>query len=189
MAASDFGRTGSVPRWMSGSFRLRSLINPFQGEREIEDFGALQELAAESEPTLAPMRRKKSRPNMIAWFTNSMNLSCVSFFQAKTTCECVSHDSLWRGRHGHVIGPICCPDLPTLDQRSDLRSQTVDIQQGEEVGINHRSARDRRVRVRTSSGRAGRAPPGAYFAFDANKRRHTSFASVDVVPEIADTAP
>jgi peptide chain release factor 2 len=25
--------------------------------------------------------------------------------------------------------------------------------------------------------------------FDANKRRHTSFASVDVVPEIADTAP
>ncbi len=25
--------------------------------------------------------------------------------------------------------------------------------------------------------------------FDANKRRHTSFASVDVVPEIADSAP
>src|SRR4029450_9896017 len=25
--------------------------------------------------------------------------------------------------------------------------------------------------------------------FDANKRRHTSFASVDIVPEIADSAP
>jgi len=36
--------------------------------------------------------------------------------------------------------------------------------------------------------RARRAPPCAYLAFDANKRRHTSFASVDVVPEIADTA-
>ena len=75
-------------------------------------------------------------------------------------------------------------------ERSGFKSQTVDIQQGEEVGIKSVTllvtGEYGYGHLQTERGvhRLVRISP-----FDANKRRHTSFASVDVVPEIADTAP
>jgi len=75
-------------------------------------------------------------------------------------------------------------------ERSGFKSQTVDIQQGEEVGIKSVTllvtGEYAYGHLQTERGvhRLVRISP-----FDANKRRHTSFASVDVVPEIADTAP
>ncbi len=75
-------------------------------------------------------------------------------------------------------------------ERSGFKSQTVDIQQGEEVGIKSAtllvSGEYAYGHLQAERGvhRLVRISP-----FDANKRRHTSFASVDVVPEIADTAP
>src|SRR6516162_2058212 len=75
-------------------------------------------------------------------------------------------------------------------ERSGFKSETVDIQQGEEVGIKSVTmlvtGEYGYGHLQTERGvhRLVRISP-----FDANKRRHTSFASVDVVPEIADTAP
>jgi peptide chain release factor 2 len=75
-------------------------------------------------------------------------------------------------------------------ERSGFESQTVDIQQGEEVGLKSVtllvSGEYAYGHLQTERGvhRLVRISP-----FDANKRRHTSFASVDVVPEIADTTP
>ena len=75
-------------------------------------------------------------------------------------------------------------------ERSGFKSQTVDIQQGEEVGIKSVTllvtGEYAYGHLQTERGvhRLVRISP-----FDANKRRHTSFASVDVVPEIADSAP
>jgi peptide chain release factor 2 len=75
-------------------------------------------------------------------------------------------------------------------ERSGFKSQTVDIQTGEEVGIKsvtlQVSGEYAYGHLQTERGvhRLVRISP-----FDANKRRHTSFASVDVVPEIADTTP
>src|SRR5438067_13662188 len=75
-------------------------------------------------------------------------------------------------------------------ERSELTSQTVDIQQGEEVGIKSVTllvtGEYAYGYLQTERGvhRLVRISP-----FDSNKRRHTSFASVDVVPEIADTEP
>src|SRR5437660_4013747 len=75
-------------------------------------------------------------------------------------------------------------------ERHGYKSQMVDIQTGEEVGIKSATllvtgeyafgylSTERGVH------RLVRISP-----FDANKRRHTSFASVDVVPEIAESAP
>ena len=75
-------------------------------------------------------------------------------------------------------------------ERSGFQSQTIDIQTGEEVGIKSATflvsgeyvygylSAERGVH------RLVRISP-----FDSNKRRHTSFASVDVVPEITDSAP
>ena len=75
-------------------------------------------------------------------------------------------------------------------ERNGFQSQTIDIQTGEEVGIKSATflvsgeyvygylSAERGVH------RLVRISP-----FDSNKRRHTSFASVDVVPEITDSAP
>ena len=75
-------------------------------------------------------------------------------------------------------------------ERSGFSAQTIDIQQGEEVGIKSVtllvSGEYAYGYLNTERGvhRLVRISP-----FDANKRRHTSFASVDVTPEIADSAP
>src|SRR5438045_4072387 len=74
--------------------------------------------------------------------------------------------------------------------RHDVKQQTIDIQTGEEVAIKSAtllvSGEYAFGYLNTERGvhRLVRISP-----FDANKRRHTSFASIDVVPEIADTAP
>ena len=66
--------------------RLRSLINPFrQLEREIEDFDALQELAAEeSDPAHRAQAEKEVATNTSVWLTSWKSSSCASFFPAKT---------------------------------------------------------------------------------------------------------
>src|SRR5207237_7232240 len=75
-------------------------------------------------------------------------------------------------------------------ERGGFKSKTVDIQQGDEVGIKSATllvTGDYAYgHLQTERGvhRLVRISP-----FDANKRRHTSFASVDVGPEIAETAP
>ena len=75
-------------------------------------------------------------------------------------------------------------------ERNGFTSRTVDIQQGEEVGIKSAtflvSGEYAYGYLQTERGvhRLVRISP-----FDSNKRRHTSFASVDVVPELADDEP
>src|SRR5438477_1425094 len=75
-------------------------------------------------------------------------------------------------------------------ERHGFSTQTVDVQVGDEAGIKSVtllvSGEYAYGYLQTERGvhRLVRISP-----FDANKRRHTSFASVDVVPEIADTAP
>jgi peptide chain release factor 2 len=72
-------------------------------------------------------------------------------------------------------------------ERSGLQADTVDIQVGDEAGI-------KSVTLRVSGDHAYgylRNEIGVHrlvriSPFDSNKRRHTSFASVDVVPEIED---
>lgn len=72
-------------------------------------------------------------------------------------------------------------------ERSGFQSETVDIQVGDEAGV-------KSVTLRVSGDHAYgylRNEVGVHrlvriSPFDSNKRRHTSFASVDVVPEIED---
>jgi peptide chain release factor 2 len=72
-------------------------------------------------------------------------------------------------------------------ERNDFSSQIVDIQQGDEAGIKSVTVRVTGEYsygyLQTERGvhRLVRISP-----FDSNKRRHTSFASVDVVPELAE---
>ena len=72
-------------------------------------------------------------------------------------------------------------------ERNDFSSRIVDIQQGDEAGVKSVTIRVAGEYgygyLQTERGvhRLVRISP-----FDANKRRHTSFASVDVVPELAE---
>jgi peptide chain release factor 2 len=75
-------------------------------------------------------------------------------------------------------------------ERRGFSTQTIDIQTGDEAGIKSATLLVQGEYaygyLQTERGvhRLVRISP-----FDANKRRHTSFASVDVVPEIADSEP
>jgi peptide chain release factor 2 len=174
--------------------RLRSLINPFQElQREIEDFRALQELAAEEND---PAHRAEAEKEVFAeherlahkldefelrQFLSGENDRANAFVTihsgAGGTESCDWADMLLRMYQRWI-------------ERSGFKSQTVDIQQGEEVGIKSVTLLVTGeyaygyLEAERGVHRLVRISP-----FDANKRRHTSFASVDVVPEIADTAP
>lgn len=174
--------------------RLRSLINPFEGlEREIEDFEALQQLASEEKDEAHRLQAvhevavehdrlvHKLEEFELRQFLSGENDNANAFITihsgAGGTESCDWADMLLRMYQRWI-------------ERNGFKSQIVDLQTGEEVGIKSVtllvSGDYAYGHLQTERGvhRLVRISP-----FDANKRRHTSFASVDVVPEIADSAP
>ncbi len=174
--------------------RLRSLINPFRElERRTEDFEALLELAAEetdpaqrsaAEAEIAEERARilhQLEEFELRQFLSGPNDKSNAFVTihsgAGGTESCDWADMLLR-MYGRWV------------ERNGFKSQTIDLQTGEEVGIKSATflvsgdyaygylSAERGVH------RLVRISP-----FDANKRRHTSFASVDVVPEMPDSVP
>jgi peptide chain release factor 2 len=174
--------------------RLRSLINPFQElEREIEDFSALQQLAAEETETTARVQAEKEIATEHARLLHKLGEFEVRQFLSDEN----DRSNAFLTIHSGAGGTESCDWADMLlrmyqrwIERSGFKSQTVDIQQGEEVGIKSVTllvtGEYAYGHLQTERGvhRLVRISP-----FDANKRRHTSFASVDVVPEVADTAP
>jgi peptide chain release factor 2 len=174
--------------------RLRSLINPFQElEREIEDFGALHELAAEESDTTARAQAEKevaTEHDRLAHKLDEFELRQFLSGENDRANAFVTIHSGAGGTESCDWADMLLRMYQRWIERSGFKSQTVDIQQGEEVGIKSVTllvTGDYAYgHLQTERGvhRLVRISP-----FDANKRRHTSFASVDVVPEIADTAP
>ena len=174
--------------------RLRSLINPFQQlEREIEDFSALRELAAEEvDPAHRAQAEKEVAAERQRLAHNLDEFELRQFLSGEN-----DRANAFVTIHSGAGGTESCDWADMLlrmyqrwIERSGFKSETVDIQQGEEVGIKSVTllvtGEYGYGHLQTERGvhRLVRISP-----FDANKRRHTSFASVDVVPEIADTAP
>jgi len=169
---------------------LRGKISPLLAlERQIEDLPVLIELALEAKDAASAEEVKKEYDAIqkaLSDFELKMLLSnpndrCNAFLTinagAGGTESCDWADMLlrmyqrWMERHG-------------------FKSQVMDIQLGDEAGIKSCTvqvtgefafgylATERGVH------RLVRISP-----FDANKRRHTSFAGVDVVPELPESAP
>jgi len=174
--------------------RLRSLINPFcELEREVSDFEALQQLASEEKNEAHRLQAErevaaehdrlvhKLEEFELRQFSSGENDNANAFLTihsgAGGTESCDWADMLLRMYQRWI-------------ERNSFKSQIVDLQVGEEVGIKSAtllvSGEYAYGHLQTERGvhRLVRISP-----FDANKRRHTSFASVDVVPEIADSAP
>jgi peptide chain release factor 2 len=174
--------------------RLKSLINPFRElEREIADFGALRELAEEEndDARRAEVERELAKEHgrlvhklsefELRQFLSGENDRANAFLTihsgAGGTESCDWADMLLRMYQRWI-------------ERSGFKSQTIDLQVGDEAGIKSAtllvSGENAFGYLNTERGvhRLVRISP-----FDANKRRHTSFASVDVVPEVAESAP
>jgi peptide chain release factor 2 len=195
MAAADFwANRDRAQADVEEVSRLRGLINPFRElERQTDDFEALQQLAAEEDDSTqrasadaeiaaeyARLLRKLEEFELRQFLSgpNDRSNAFVTIHSgAGGTESCDWADMLLR-MYGRWI------------ERSGFQSQTIDIQTGEEVGIKSAtflvSGEYAYGYLSTERGvhRLVRISP-----FDSNKRRHTSFASVDVVPEIADSAP
>ena len=174
--------------------RLRSLITPFQElEREIEDFGALHELAAEENDPAHRAQAEKEVATEHDRLVHKLDEFELHQFLSGENDRANAFVTI----HSGAGGTESCDWADMLlrmyqrwIERSRFKSQTVDIQQGEEVGIKSVTLLVTgeyaygRLQAERGVHRLVRISP-----FDANKRRHTSFASVDVVAEIADTAP
>ncbi len=174
--------------------RLRSLINPFRElERAAEDFEALQQLALEEEDVAQRAHAEKEVADEHARLIHQLEEFELRQFLSGENDRANAFLTI----HSGAGGTESCDWADMLlrmyqrwIERSGFTSQTVDIQTGEEVGIKSVtllvSGEYAYGYLNTERGvhRLVRISP-----FDANKRRHTSFASVDVVPEIADSAP
>ena len=174
--------------------RLKSLINPFRElEREIDDFEVLQQLATEEQNEAQRVqagREVVSEHDRLIHKLEEFELR--QFLSGEN-----DRSNAFLTIHSGAGGTESCDWADMLlrmyqrwIERSGFRSQMVDVQTGEEVGIKSATllvtGEYAYGYLNTERGvhRLVRISP-----FDANKRRHTSFASVDVVPEIADSAP
>src|SRR5216110_1112497 len=174
--------------------RLRSLINPFQElERDIEDFSALQQLAAEeSDPASRAHAEQEVATEHDRLVHKLEEFELRQFLSGEN-----DRSNAFLTIHSGAGGTESCDWADMLlrmyqrwIERSGFTSQTIDVQVGEEVGIKSTTLLVQgeyaygHLNPERGVHRLVRISP-----FDANKRRHTSFASVDVVPEIADSTP
>src|ERR1700719_5033008 len=169
--------------------RIRSLLNPLREiERAAADFEALRQLAAEeSHPAHRAEAEKELAREQAPLLHRLEEFELRQFLSGEN-----DRANAFLTIHSGAGGTESCDWADMLlrmyqrwIERSGYKSQTVDIQQGEEVGIKSVTllvtGEYAYGHLQTERGvhRLVRISP-----FDANKRRHTSFASVDVVPEI-----
>ena len=195
MSAPDFWNNRERAQSdVEGVSRLRSLINPFRElARAVDDLDALQQLAAEESDATARTQAEREVASEHERLLHDLEQFELRQFLSGESDRSNAFVTI----HSGAGGTESCDWADMLlrmyqrwIERSGFSSQTIDIQTGEEVGIKSVtmlvSGEYAYGYLNTERGvhRLVRISP-----FDANKRRHTSFASVDVVPEIADSAP
>ncbi|MFO7820919.1 MAG: peptide chain release factor 2 [Lentisphaeria bacterium] len=168
--------------------RVKNIIDPFTAlETEIGDFSALAELIedegedpdmrAEADDAWRRIRQKLERLEMVSFLSDRQdpnNAFLAVHAGAGGTESCDWAEMLWR-MYSHWA------------ERNGYATEVVDYQPGDEAGIKsatmHVTGEFSYGYLKNERGvhRLVRISP-----FDSNKRRHTSFAAVDVVAEIED---
>ncbi len=192
MSAPDFwDRREAAQQDVGEISRLRAIIDPFRRiESRAADLEILRELAGE-----------ESDPNSQAAVFQELQTEYDSLIDDLTKFEFkqflsgeFDNNPAFLTIHAGAGGTESCDWAEMLlrmyqrwMERNGVASEIVDIQSGDEAGIKSVTLR---VTGESAYGclncergvhRLVRISP-----FDSNKRRHTSFASVDVVPEIED---
>jgi peptide chain release factor 2 len=169
---------------------LRGKIQPFQAlESRASDLEVLKELAAEEAPDRQPGVIAEVRSEYESLLRDLEKFELQQFLSGE-----FDENPAFLTIHAGAGGTESCDWADMLlrmysrwIERNGLHANTVDIQVGDEAGI-------KSVTVRVTGDHAygylqneiGVHRLVRISPFDSNKRRHTSFASVDVVPEIED---
>jgi peptide chain release factor 2 len=174
--------------------RLRGLIEPFRGlELRISDLAILHEMAA-SEP--AGDARTQAEQEVIKEFRD-LEKALDDF---EITCLLggeFDRNAAYMTIHSGAGGTEACDWADMLMrmyqrwiERHGMKSEILDIQPGDETGVKWATLKVTGdyaygyLQTERGVHRLVRISP-----FDSNKRRHTSFASIDVTPEIPEDAP
>lgn len=174
--------------------RLRGLLEPFRGlEVRIADLGVLRELA-EEEPagdarTLAEQEVLKEFRD-IGQNLDEFEIRCLLGGEFDRNAAYLTIHSGAGGTEACDWADMLLRMYQRWIERHGLASEILDIQPGDETGIKWATLKVTGEyaygHLQTERGvhRLVRISP-----FDSNKRRHTSFASVDATPEIPEDAP
>lgn len=195
MTAPDFwDHKDNAQRDMEQVSILRGKIQPFQElESRLADLDVLTELAEEETDAASRAEAFREAENECQKL-----LADLDRFELKQLLSGESDRSnAFLVIHAGAGGTESCDWADMLlrmyqrwIERSDFQSQIIDIQEGDEAGIKGVTLRVTGeyaygyLQAERGVHRLVRISP-----FDSAKRRHTSFASVDVTPEIADSAP
>jgi peptide chain release factor 2 len=174
--------------------RLRGKIEPFRAlETRVSDIAVLRELA-ESEPA-GDIRTQAEKEVIVEYHDLGKALDDFEI-------QCLlggefDRNGAYMTIHSGAGGTEACDWADMLMrmyqrwiERHGLKSEIFDIQPGDETGVKWATLKvtgDHSYGyLQTERGvhRLVRISP-----FDSNKRRHTSFASIDVTPEIPEDAP
>ncbi len=191
MASPDFwNNKESAQRDVEVVSDLRGKIQPFQAlESRASDLEVLKELAAEEAPDRQTGVIAEVRSEYESLLRDLEKFELQLFLSGE-----FDENPAFLTIHAGAGGTESCDWADMLlrmysrwIERNGLRADTVDVQVGDEAGI-------KSVTVRVTGDHAygylqneiGVHRLVRISPFDSNKRRHTSFASVDVVPEIED---
>lgn len=174
--------------------RLRGIIEPFKVlEGRIQDLDVLRDLAAEE---AAGEARSRAEQEVVKEFSeldrglDEFEIRCLLGGEFDRNAAFLTIHSGAGGTEACDWADMLLRMYQRWIERHGLSSEILDIQPGEETGIKWATLRvtgDHAYGyLQTERGvhRLVRISP-----FDSNKRRHTSFASVDATPEIPEDAP
>jgi peptide chain release factor 2 len=191
MSAPDFwDNRERAQRDMEEVSSLKSKILPLEDlERRAADLDVLMELVAEEEPGNRAAAELEARGEFDAIARDLDRFEITSLLSGEHDA-CPAFLSIQAGAGGTDSCDWAAMLLRMYQrwmERQGMTSDIADIQEGDEAGIKSVTLRVTGANayglLQTERGvhRLVRISP-----FDANKRRHTSFAGVDVVPEIKD---
>ena len=174
--------------------RLRGLIEPFRGlETRINDLAVLHEMATEEAPGDA---RTQAEQEVVKEFhdlekaLDDFEIQCLLGGEFDRNAAYVTIHSGAGGTEACDWADMLMRMYQRWIERHGLKSEILDIQPGDETGVKWATLKvtgDHAYGyLQTERGvhRLVRISP-----FDSNKRRHTSFASIDITPEIPEDAP
>ena len=172
---------------------LRGKINPLLAlEREADDVDVLKSLALEETNPVAhetAAREVKAEYDRVVKSAGELELRCLLGGEHDRSNAFITIHSGAGGTESCDWADMLLRMYQRWIERRGFTSTTIDIQQGDEAGIKSVTLQVNGefaygyLQTEIGVHRLVRISP-----FDANKRRHTSFASVDVTPEIEDDA-
>ena len=167
---------------------IKNVLEPFARlEKQVEDFTVLGEFAEmEGDASSLYVEAEQTWPELLKAIDNLELMSFLSGKMDRNNAILTVHAGAGGTESCDWCGMLLRMYTHWLDERG-YKYDIVDIQPGEEAGTKYATLTVQGefaygyLKAEKGVHRLVRISP-----FDANKRRHTSFASVDVLPEVND---